>query len=81
MIRWTVVDGDTVGILGKWKIFQIHWDALKAKDEIYPYLLHCRLPGFKRDLGKFEKVIKAQEFADKAIKIWIKGTGLEVKDE
>ena len=78
MIKWTVnADGDTVGALGKWKVFHIHWDIMQSKsqEEPNPYILNAKLPGFKHDLGRFAKVIKAQEFAEKALKIWIKGAG------
>lgn len=61
------------GSVGKWHCFTISWNGTRTKNSNEPdYLLHCRLPGIKEEIGAFD-MPDAKKRAEKILAGWLKG--------
>lgn len=63
-----------IGIVGKWRCFEIVWDGLLSRDDktTPPYQLACALPGIKPHLGNFQ-IDAAKAKAQHVLDHWLKG--------
>lgn len=67
-----------LGKLGKYVCFNISWDGSTAKgSDVPPWKLSTYLPGRKANLGNYKTIEDAQVYADKVLKIWMRGAGLK----
>lgn len=86
MIVWKRMEhrfanGENGWLNNKFKIFTVHWDGCRQKDDMEtpPYALRCMLPGIKSYLGNFE-LDDAKEKAEQVLAYWLEKSGLEIKE-
>jgi hypothetical protein len=60
-------------------LFSTHYDACRSKsDNAPPWLLGCKLPGIKSNLGNFADREKAKEKAEEVFIYWVKKLNLTI---
>lgn len=62
--------------LGKWRVGWVGWDSLSNRDDPRKYKATCSLSGIKATLGNYETEEAARAQLEKAVEVWLKGTGL-----
>jgi hypothetical protein len=64
------------GMLGKWKIFYVHYDGGRSRNDPDKYALGCSLPGIKDHLGHFREEEEAKVKAESVLVHWLKKANL-----
>ena len=83
ILTWKDREGantDKVAYIGKYIAFEICYNMFSNKNDPKDQNLTCKLNGFKKQLGGFQEVGKAMEYAEKVAEKWLEGSGL-VKEE
>jgi len=64
-----------IGKLGKYEMFTIDYDGVSGGEYENPYILYCKLPGIKNNLGHFDVEV-AKRKAENTLNHWLKESGL-----
>jgi hypothetical protein len=70
-----------VGMAGTIHMFTISWDGINGgRGQDGPWILYCRLPGVKDDVGYFPNPELAQERANDVLSRWLVRAGIKEEE-